>query len=97
MRTRCQPDFTAQRAGTREWPFVVTSTKLAERNTGVLDLDIGSGNACRFAAEAAARRNALVLSRRIWLDYDGSLTMSGFLLLLPVYAPAVVPEDETAR
>ncbi len=89
-------DFTVQRTGTKDWLYVVTSIEPQERNVGVLGLDIGSGNTRRGAAEEAARRNALVLSRRIRLDYDGG-TVPGFLMLLPVYAGAGVPLTEADR
>jgi CHASE1-domain containing sensor protein len=71
MQARWRPDFTVQRSGMRDWLYVVTSIEPAARNTGVLGLDIGSGNTRRLAADEAARRNSLVLSRRIRLDYDG--------------------------
>jgi PAS domain S-box-containing protein len=89
-------DFTVQRTGTKDWLYVVTSIEPQERNVGVLGLDIGSGTTRRSAAEEAARRNALVLSRRIRLDYDGG-TVPGFLMLLPVYAGAGVPLTEADR
>ncbi len=97
LRRAGRQDFTVQRVGAHDWLYVVTSIEPVARNTGVLGLDIGSGTTRRLAAEEAARRNVPVLSRRIRLDYDGQLSVPGFLLLLPVYAGGVPPTDVAAR
>ena len=84
VRAEGVPNFVVQREGRNEWKYVVLAIEPRERNTGVIGLDIGSGTTRRTAAEEAAARNDLVLSRRIRLDYDGK-QVPGFLLLLPVY------------
>ena len=88
IRGEGRPDFKAERAGTNEWLYVVTSIEPLDRNSQVLGLDIGSGTTRRTAAEAAARANSLTLSRRIRLNYEGRV-VPGFLLLLPVYPPGM--------
>ena len=86
IRAQGEAGFTVQRAGKNEWLDLVVAIEPRERNTGVLGLDIGSGNTRRTAAEDAARRNEMILSRRIRLDYDGQhRNVPGFLLLLPVF------------
>jgi PAS domain S-box-containing protein len=84
MRAQGEADFTVEREGSNEWLDVVVAIEPRARNTGVTGLDIGSGTTRRTAAEDAARRNELILSRRILLDYDGR-KVPGFLLLLPVF------------
>ncbi|MDI1336786.1 MAG: response regulator [Lacunisphaera sp.] len=98
IRAEGEANFKVQRGGANEWLDVVTSIEPRERNTGVLGLDIGSGNTRRTAAEDAARRNEMSLSRRIRLDYDGR-HVPGFLLLLPVYQKGVTlpPPEQRLR
>jgi len=95
IRAQGETGFTVQREGGNTWLDVVVAIEPRVRNTGVLGLDIGSGNTRRTAAEDAARRNELILSRRIRLDYDGR-QVPGFLLLLPVFekGAAVPPPEE---
>jgi CHASE1-domain containing sensor protein len=98
IRTQGEAGFTVEREGTNAWLDVVTAIEPRARNTGVLGLDIGSGVTRRTAAEDAARRNELILSRRILLDYDGR-KVPGFLLLLPVFPQGVTlppPEERLA-
>jgi PAS domain S-box-containing protein len=97
LRAQGEAGFTAQREGTNPWPAIVVAIEPRARNTGVLGLDIGSGTTRRGAAEDAARRNELILSRRIRLDYDGkAVNVPGFLMLLPVFPrdQPVPPPDE---
>ncbi len=84
VRAEGQPGFSVERAGNNPWLYVVVAIEPVERNTGVLGLDVGSGTTRRTAAEAAARQNEMVLSRRIGLDYENR-KVPGFLLFLPVY------------
>ncbi len=98
IRAQGEPDFAVREEGSKEWLDVVVAIEPRERNTGVLGVDIGAGNTRRTAAEEAARRNDLVLSRRIRLDYDGR-QVPGFLLLLPVFPKGLVlpaPEQRLA-
>jgi len=100
IRAQGETGFTVQREGANPWLDIVVAIEPRERNTGVLGLDIGSGNTRRSAAEDAARRNELILSRRIRLDYDGkAVNVPGFLLLLPVFpqgSPVPPPEQRLA-
>ena len=90
IRAQGEAGFTVQRAGKNEWLDLVVAIEPRERNTGVLGLDIGSGNTRRTAAEDTARRNEMILSRRIRLDYDGQhRNVPGFLLLLPVFQKGI--------
>ncbi|MCC6415787.1 MAG: CHASE domain-containing protein, partial [Opitutaceae bacterium] len=93
LRAAGSKDFEIDRRGTGDWLYVVTAIEPQERNTRVLGLDVAAGNTRREAAEAAARSNALVLSRRIRLDYE-SREVPGFLLFLPIYA---VGENDVLR
>jgi PAS domain S-box-containing protein len=88
VRAAGRPDFTIERAGDNPALYVVMAIEPVERNTGVLGLDIGSGNTRKSAAEDAARSNEMVLSRRIRLDYEHR-QVPGFLLFLPVYQKGV--------
>ncbi|MES1194718.1 MAG: CHASE domain-containing protein, partial [Opitutus sp.] len=76
--------------------YVVTTIEPREHNSGVVGLDLGSGTTRRTAAEAAARLNALTLSRRIKLNYDGH-EVPGFLLFLPVYENGAHLDSEEQR
>ena len=84
MRGSCWPEFTVERTGKDDWLYVVTTIEPAANNRDVLGLDVGSGTTRRGAAEEAAQRNTMVLSRRIQLEYDGK-QVPGFLLFLPIY------------
>ncbi|WP_438479047.1 CHASE domain-containing protein [Oleiharenicola lentus] len=84
LRAEGETQFTVQRDGTNEWVFAVVAIEPRAANTGVLGLDIGSGRTRRAAAEEAAARNEMTLSRRIRLDYEGK-QVPGFLMLAPVY------------
>ncbi|SDR70364.1 CHASE domain-containing protein [Opitutus sp. GAS368] len=98
VRAEGQPGFTVERAGNNPWLYVVVAIEPQERNTGVLGLDVGSGKTRKGAAEAAARQNEMVLSRRIGLDYEHR-KVPGFLLFLPVYqkgAPIGTPAERLA-
>ncbi|MDB6114266.1 MAG: domain S-box-containing protein [Lacunisphaera sp.] len=96
VRTEGSPGFTVERAGRNEWMYVVTAIEPREHNTGVLGLDVGSGTTRRTAAEMAAAKNDLILSRRIRLDYEGR-QVPGFLLFLPVYRPGMPLETPELR
>jgi PAS domain S-box-containing protein len=95
VRAAGRPDFTIERAGDNPALYVVMAIEPHERNTGVLGLDVGSGTTRKSAAEAAARNNEMVLSRRIRLDYENR-HVPGFLLFLPVYQKGV-PIDTPAQ
>jgi PAS domain S-box-containing protein len=90
------PDFKVERTGQNEWMYVVTSIEPRDHNPGVLGLDLGSGNNRRQAAETAARENALTLSRRLQLNYEGR-QVPGFLLFLPVYTPGAHVDSHEQR
>lgn len=98
VRAAGRPGFTIERAGDNPVLYVVMAIEPVERNTGVLGLDVGSGNTRKSAAETAARKNEMVLSKRIRLDYEHR-QVPGFLLFLPVYhkdAPLNTPEERLA-
>jgi len=84
LRAAGMSDFAVVRGGTGDWAYVVTAIEPREMNPGVLGLDLTAGQTRREAAEAAALQQALVLSRRINLDYAQG-RVPGFLLFLPVY------------
>jgi len=90
------PRWKVQRTGQNEWLYVVIGIEPRDRNTGVLGLDLGSGNTRRVAAEEAASRNELAISRRIRLKYDGR-DVPGFLLFLPVYRRGAVIDTPEHR
>lgn len=89
-------DFTVERRGSALWSGVVTHIFPPERNAGVLGLDVLSGNTRRTAAEESARKGAPVISRRINL-VEGTQTVPGCLLLLPVYRAGVAPVEAEVR
>jgi PAS domain S-box-containing protein len=90
------PDFKAERRGSNEWCGIVTHIEPYARNASVMGLDILSGTTRRTAAEEAARKNELVITRRIAL-VEGTQTIPGCLLFLPVYRNGIIPEDPAAR
>ena len=90
------PDFKAEQRGAGEWCGIVTHLEPQARNASALGLDLLSGNIRRAAAEDSARTGELVITRRIDL-IDGTQTVPGCLLLLPVYRGGVVPAEGGAR
>lgn len=95
MRQAYHGDFTIEREGAGDWLYVVTSIEPRDKNPGVLGLNIANGTTRRSAAEAAAAEDALVLTRRINLDYATG-PVPGFLLFFPTYTKDVdnVPSVE---
>jgi len=90
------PGFTVERTGANAWLYVVVSIEPHEQNTGVLGLDIGSGNTRRSAAEEAAAADRLVLTRRIRLEYEHK-QVPGFLLFKPVYRKGMERQTPSQR
>jgi len=88
--------FRIERAGAREWLYVVTRVEPEDQNKGVLGLDVGSGNTRRLAAEAAMRTGGPALSGRI-LIVEGTREIPGFLLFMPVYRGGTAPASPAAR
>jgi len=89
-------DFSAERKGTSAWSGIVTRVEPLTRNASAVGQDILSGNTRRAAAEESARKNELVITRRINL-VEGAETVPGCLLFLPVYRGGLVPDDLAAR
>lgn len=88
--------FKVQREGRNDQLYVVVAIEPRGHNTEVLGLDIASGVTRRQAAEMAARENALILSRRIRVNYDGR-EVPGFLLFQPLYRKGPVPPTQEER
>ncbi len=88
--------FTAERRGESAWCGIVTHVEPLARNPGVLGLDVLSGNTRRTAAEESARKGELVITRRINI-IEGTRTVPGCLLLLPVYRGGEMPIEPAAR
>ena len=89
-------EFKAERRGEGAWCGIVTHVEPLARNPGVLGLDVLSGNTRRTAAETAARTGELAITRRLAL-VEGTQTVPGCLLLLPVYRGGTMPVDAAAR
>ena len=96
MRADGEAGFKVQRDGTDDMLDVVVAIEPRGHNTGVLGLDIASGVTRRQAAEMAAAEDALILSRRIRVNYDGR-EVPGFLLFQPVYKKGPVPASRAER
>ncbi|HEY4246662.1 MAG TPA: CHASE domain-containing protein [Lacunisphaera sp.] len=96
MRADGETDFKVQRDGTDDMLYVVVAIEPRGHNTDVLGLDIASGVTRRQAAEMAAAEDALILSRRIRVNYDGR-DVPGFLLFQPVYKKGPVPATRKER
>ncbi len=96
MRAEGEAGFKVQRNGTDDLLYVVVAIEPRRHNTDVLGLDIASGLTRRQAAEMAAAENALILSRRIRVNYDGK-EVPGFLLFQPVYKKGAVPATRGER
>ncbi|MBI5693538.1 MAG: response regulator [Verrucomicrobia bacterium] len=96
LRGSGRPEFTAERAGDNPMVYLVTHLEPRARNAGAVGKDIGSGTTRRTAAEQAMRSGVPVLTRRIGL-VEGTTTVPGSLLLVPVYAPGVPTESLAAR
>ena len=89
-------NFNAERKGNGVWAGIVTHVEPLARNASAVGQDILSGNTRRTAAEDSAKKNELVITRRINL-VEGKETVPGCLLFLPVFRGGLVPDDVLAR
>ncbi len=88
--------FGVERAGTRDWVYVVTRIEPAAMNKGVLGLDVGSGTTRRTAADLAMWSGEPTLSGRMKI-IEGNREIPGFLLFLPVYRGGAPTGSRDAR
>ena len=77
--------------------FVIEYIYPQASNQGAAGLDIASERQRREAAVAAAQSAAPRLTAPITLVQANQKPRQGFLMLLPVYAPGVLPPDPDAR
>ncbi|MEY4939505.1 MAG: hypothetical protein RIQ93_1240, partial [Verrucomicrobiota bacterium] len=96
IRAAGERDFTAERRGENQEVFLVTQIEPLARNRYALGKDVGSGTIRRAAAEQSMRNNTAVISRRIAV-IEGSRTVPGCLLFLPVYTCDAAPLDPADR
>lgn len=93
-----QPDFTIKQltphAGER---FVIQYIEPEAENRPAIGLDIASEPNRRLAALAAVRNDAATLTKPIALVQAADKTVSGFLLLLPVYRSGTKPTSPEER
>ena len=95
MRQAGYPDFTVERDGTHDVLYLVTNNAPLPANAGALGKDIASGTTRREAAETAARRGTIELTRRIRI-IEGDERLPGFLMFHPVYRGGAAPTDQAA-
>jgi PAS domain S-box-containing protein len=77
--------------------FVIEYIYPLAPNQGATGLDIASEPNRREAALAAARASSVRLTGPITLVQADQKARQGFLMLLPVYAPGVLPEGDDGR
>ncbi len=77
--------------------FVIQYIEPEARNWQAVGLDIASESRRRLAALTAARENRAILTKPITLVQANGQQGSGFLLLLPVFTGADIPQTPEAR
>jgi CHASE1-domain containing sensor protein len=88
--------FTIERRGQNAELFVVTLVEPADRNAAALGRDVGGGTTRRTAALQSMQTGEAVVTKPIDL-IEGSETVRGCLLFLPVYSPGAAITTEAER
>jgi len=89
-------DFTVERRGENPDLYVVTLIEPLARNAAALGRDVGGGTTRRSAAEQAMRTGEAVVTKPIAL-IEGTQSVRGSLLFLPVYSPGASLNDSGER
>jgi len=96
IRETAEPDFSAARAGTGPFAYLVLATTENGGETSELGNDIYLDPVRSAAADQAAQSASAAMSGRVEVAIDGTREQ-GALLLLPIYRAAEPPADPEQR